>query len=173
LAGPVVAACVILKNISSHFKNRIDDSKVLTPLARIRAYSEIIKKTIFSIGITHHEEIDRLNIYRATILSMEKSVNALGVKPDFILVDGNLKLNLPQKRLNIIGGDAKSLSIACASIIAKVTRDRIMVMYDKIYPAYGFKAHKGYGTKRHFAAIAKYGPTPIHRFSFRPLRHDD
>jgi len=172
LAGPVVAACVILKDLRPKFRNRIDDSKVLSPKARLKAYDEIRKKAFFGVGITDEKKIDSLNIYKATILTMEKAVKGLGVKPDFLLIDGNLKLKVPCKKANIIGGDSKSLSIACASIIAKVTRDRIMDKYHKTYPHYGFKYHKGYGTKRHFEALSEYGPSPIHRMTFRPIKHD-
>jgi len=172
LAGPVVAASVVLKDLKVKFKNRIDDSKVLSPKARLKAYDEIRRKAFFGVGIIGEKKIDSLNIYKATILTMEKAVKGLGIKPDLLLIDGNLKLKIPCKKVNICGGDSKSLSIACASIIAKVTRDRIMEKYHKAYPHYGFKYHKGYGTKRHFEAISKYGPSPIHRMTFRPIKQD-
>lgn len=168
LAGPVVAACVILKDFK--FKNRIDDSKALTPKARARAYDEILKKAVFGIGIVKEKIIDKINIYHATASAMEKAVGALTGTPDFLLIDGTIRLNLPYKKALIVGGDTKSLSIACASIIAKVTRDRIMERYDRIYPHYGFARHKGYGTRQHKEALVKYGPSPIHRFTFRPVR---
>lgn len=169
LAGPVVAASCILKDYK--FRNRIDDSKLLTPSSRLRAYEEIIEKTIYSVGITDEKIIDKINIYKATCLAMEKAVKTLEVEPDYLLIDGRVKLSIPHRRVYIIGGDSKSLSIACASIIAKVTRDRIMEDYDRLYPEYGFGQHKGYGTKQHFRAIRKHGPSPIHRFTFSPLKH--
>ncbi len=168
LAGPVVAASCILKDYK--FKNRIDDSKLLTPLSRLRAYEEIIEKAIYSVGITDEKIIDKINIYKATCLAMEKAIKTLEVEPDYLLIDGRVKLSIPHRRICISGGDSKSLSIACASIIAKVTRDRIMEGYDRLYPKYGFRQHKGYGTKQHFKAIRKHGPSPIHRFTFSPLK---
>ena len=168
LAGPVVAASVILKK--GAFKNRIDDSKVLTAKQRERAYREIVKKTYYGVGIVDEKTIDRINIYKATVLAMEQALKKLDENPDFLLIDGRVKLSTRHKRVYISGGDSKSLSIACASIIAKVTRDRIMQDYHNIYPQYGFRKHKGYGTKDHFRAIAKHGPSPIHRLTFRPLK---
>ncbi len=98
-------------------------------------------------------------------------IKTLGVEPDYLLIDGRVKLSIPCRRVYISGGDSKSLSIASASIIAKVTRDRIMEDYDRVYPKYGFRQHKGYGTKQHFRAIRRHGPSPIHRFTFSPLKH--
>jgi len=170
LAGPVVAASVIIRDYN--FKNRIDDSKRLTPLSRQKAYYEIIEKCDFGIGIIDEKKIDEVNIYKSTSLAMERAVKNLATKPDYLLIDGNIKLKLPQKRSCICQGDSKSLSIACASIIAKVTRDRIMEKYDKVYPQYGFIRHKGYGTKMHFEALVKHGPSPIHRMTFRPIRKE-
>lgn len=168
LAGPVVAASVILKDIK--FKNRIDDSKLLTPNSRLKAYEEIIAKSYYGVGIIDVKIIDRVNIYNATILAMESAVKNLKIKPDFLLIDGTVKLTIPHKRVYIVDGDKKSLSIACASIIAKVTRDKIMEGLDEIYPQYGFRQHKGYGTKQHFKALLKHGPSPVHRFTFRPIK---
>lgn len=168
LAGPVVAACVILRDFN--FKARIDDSKALTPALRLKAYKEILKKSAYSVGISDEKIVDKINIYRATILAMEKAVKGLERAPDFVMIDGRVKVNIPHKKAFIIGGDSKSMSIACASIIAKVTRDRIMEEYDKIYPQYGFRRHKGYGTREHFRAILKHGPSPIHRLTFNPVK---
>jgi len=168
LAGPVVAASVILKK--GAFKNRIDDSKVLTAKQRECAYREIVKKTYYGVGIVDEKTIDRINIYQATVLAMEQALKNLDKNPDFLLIDGRVRLSTRHKRVYISGGDSKSLSIACASIIAKVTRDRIMEKYDKLYPLYGFIRHKGYGTKHHFKMLAKHGPSPIHRLTFRPLK---
>lgn len=168
LAGPVVAASLILKK--SRFRHRIDDSKKLTPRARGLAYGEIRKKAWIGIGIVSEKIIDEINIYNATVLAMEEAIRNLGVKPDFLLIDGRIKLKAPCKKLHIIRGDSKSRSIACASIIAKVTRDRIMCEYHKKYPGYGFLRHKGYATKEHVRRLMKHGPSPIHRMSFNPVK---
>lgn len=172
LAGPVVAAAVALK--TARFKNRIDDSKKLTPSAREKAFLEIIHKSVFGIGIINEKIIDSINILEATRLAMEVAISALikkikSQKKKFIhiLVDGNVKLNIDFSYTNIIRGDAKSKSIASASILAKVTRDRIMSIYDRIYPEYGFLQHKGYPTKIHRQALKRLGPSLIHRMSFR------
>jgi len=168
LAGPVVAAAVILKDVK--FKEKIDDSKKLSARQRKKAFEEIISKTDVGIGIVSHQTIDKINIYNATILAMEKAVGSLPLKPDILLIDGRVPLNLPLRQQYIINGDGQSCSIAAASIIAKVTRDKIMEGYAKRYPQYGFREHKGYGTKKHFSALEKFGPTPIHRFSYAPLK---
>lgn len=168
LAGPVVAACVILKKFN--FSNRIDDSKRLTPKSRLAAYEEIIKKSIYNVAVVGNSVIDAINIYNSTRLVMEKAYIGLKYAPDYVLVDGNIKLSVPCDNSHIIGGDGISLSIACASIIAKVYRDRIMDIIHKMYPRYGFNEHKGYGTERHMQALRKYGPTPLHRYSFSPIK---
>ena len=164
LAGPVVAASVILK--SYYFKVRIDDSKKLSHLARERAYKEISQKAFIGIGIVPEDAIDSINIYQATMLAMRISILDLDVKPDFLLIDGNMNLSIETEQVAIIRGDQKSLSIACASIVAKVTRDRLLKFYDNIFPGYGFSQHKGYGTKSHISAITRKGLSPIHRRSF-------
>lgn len=169
LAGPVVAACVILKG--TNFKHRIDDSKKLTYKSRLKAFDEIREKSIFGIGIVGERTIDKINIYHATVLAMEMAVRDLRVSPECLLIDGRLRLDVPCEKICIIKGDTKSLSIASASIVAKVTRDRIMERYHKKYPHYGFKKHKGYGTKAHRDALTKYGPSPIHRTTFRPVKN--
>ncbi|MBN1354403.1 MAG: ribonuclease HII [Candidatus Omnitrophica bacterium] len=169
LAGPVVAACLILHD--TNFKQKIADSKALTARGRLLAYEEIVEKASFGIGIVSHRAIDKINIYQATIRAMESAVKNLGVKPDFLLVDGVVKLGLKHAQSRIIKGDTKSLTIACASIVAKVTRDRIMCEYHKKYPQYGFSRHKGYGTREHFSCLAKHGPSPIHRYTFNPVKH--
>lgn len=168
LAGPVVAASIILRQV--RFKHRIDDSKKLTARARLLAYGEILEKAWIGVGIVSEKIIDRINIYNATVLAMEKAVNNLGIKPDFLLVDGRIKLKTACGRSHIIKGDSKSLSIACASIIAKVTRDEIMREYHKKYPRYGFSRHKGYATREHVRRLMKHGPSPIHRASFNPVK---
>jgi ribonuclease HII len=172
LAGPVVAAAVWLK--AGRFKNRIDDSKKLSPAQRESAFGEIVSKSVFGLGIVSEKTIDRLNILRATLLAMEKAaeqlmskLNPLKLSKAHILVDGKnikLKLNLPVT--NVIKGDTKSKSIAAASILAKVTRDRIMSAYDRMYPGYGFLKHKGYPTQDHRLALVKLGASLVHRRSF-------
>ena len=168
LAGPVVSCAVILK--ATNFKNRIDDSKVLTAIQRQKAYEEIKAKAYFALGIVSEKIIDTINILEATRLSMRKAIYFLRPGPEFVLVDGNvpLDINIPFK--NIIKGDARSLSIACASIVAKVSRDRIMSIYHKRWPEYGFSKHKGYGTKSHLELLRKIGSSPIHRLTFAPCR---
>ncbi len=165
LAGPVVASAVIIKD--PRFTNRIDDSKRLTPRQRNLAYQEIFKKSIVSIGIIGHKAIDRVNIRQATILAMQKAVSNLKITPDLLLIDGRITLNLPYSQRSIVKGDTKSLSIAAASIIAKVTRDQIMLKYHNTYPKYRFDLHKGYGTTLHIKSLKKHGLCPIHRKSFK------
>lgn len=165
LAGPVVSAAVILK--ARDFKNRIDDSKLLSAVQREKAALEIKEKAFVAVGIVSEKIIDEINILEATRLSMRKAVNFLNPKPEFVLIDGNVPLDIDIGFKNIIDGDAKCFSIACASIIAKVTRDRIMLIYHKLWPAYEFIRHKGYGTKRHIGILNEIGPSPIHRLSFK------
>jgi len=171
LAGPVAAAAVTLKTV--RFKNRIDDSKKLSASQRERAFGEIINNSVFGIGIINEKVIDRLNIQVATRMAMEQAISGLIAKLKrnrrhhiHILVDGNIKLDIDLPFTNIIKGDSKSKSIACASILAKVIRDRIMSLYDRIYPQYGFLKHKGYPTKEHRTALKRFGPSLIHRTSF-------
>lgn len=165
LAGPVVSAAVILKSAS--FKNRIDDSKILSAKQRESAYHEIREKAFVGVGIVDEKLIDKVNILQATRLSMKLAVSFLQVSPEFVLVDGNSPIDISMPFENIIGADAKSLSVASASIIAKVTRDRIMAVYHKLWPEYGFSRHKGYGTKEHIDVLRKIGPSPIHRVTFK------
>jgi len=171
LAGPVVASAVVL--LEDNFENRIDDSKKLSSLQRDKAYSEIIQKTIFGVGIVSEKVIDHINILQATRLAMKEAVLQLLGKLDpstnkniHLMIDGAIKLDLDLPSLSIIKGDSKSKSIASASILAKVTRDRIMDDYDKVYPNYGFIEHKGYATKKHKLAVKKFGPCQIHRTTF-------
>lgn len=172
LAGPVVAAAVKFDTL--RFINRIDDSKKLTPGSREKAFLEIMNKSAFGIGIINEKIIDRINILQATARAMEQAVLSLleKLKPlpqagrIRILVDGNVKLDLGLPVTNIIGGDSKSISIAGASILAKVSRDRIMRLYDNIYPQYGFFRHKGYPTQSHRQALIRFGACAIHRLSF-------
>lgn len=169
LAGPVVAAAVILPS-SARIKG-LNDSKKLTPGKRERLYSQIIKKaTSFGIGIVNEKDIDRINILNATHLAMRHAVQRLEVTPDYLIIDGKRRIKtLDFPRQMIPSGDSMSSSIAAASIIAKVTRDRMMKSFDKEYPRYGFGRHMGYATKKHVRALRKYGPSPIHRRSFEPV----
>jgi len=172
LAGPVVAAAVALK-AGERFKNRIDDSKKLTQVYREQAFKEISEYSLYGIGIVEEGMIDFFNILAATRMAMEQALFTLldkignpAKQNPHIIVDGNVKLNIAFPYTNIPGGDAKSKSIACASILAKVVRDRIMVLYDKLYPEYGFRRHKGYPTRMHKFALRRFGPSGIHRKTF-------
>jgi ribonuclease HII len=166
LAGPVVAAAVVFS--PGVFIPGVDDSKVLSPPRREALAVEIRAKAAeVGVGVVPHDEIDRINILRATNLAMEQAVRALAVPPDLLLIDGNSFRHDTLTFVNIVDGDALCFSIAAASIIAKVERDRIMMEYDRQYPEYGFAAHKGYGTEQHRKAIAEFGLSPIHRKSFR------
>lgn len=165
LAGPVVAGAVILK--TTDFTERIDDSKKLSAQKRQRAFSEIIKKAIFGVGIIDNYFIDKFNIANATIMAMKQALFNLPVKPDFILIDGILDIGAASPCKYIKSGDAKSLSVAAASIVAKVTRDNIMFRYHSQYPKYNFLSHKGYGTREHIYILRRFGPCRIHRRSFR------
>ena len=166
LAGPVVVASVIMPEDS--MIEGVNDSKKISENKREKLYEIIIKEAItYSVGIVYQEEIDDINILQATKKALTMAVEHLDVKPNVILVDaltGIDTLGIPFE--SIIKGDAKCYSIAAASIIAKVTRDRIMREWDKVYPEYGFASHKGYGTAKHIAAIKEYGPCPLHRKTF-------
>jgi ribonuclease HII len=171
LAGPVVAAAVLLK--SFRFRNRIDDSKRLTVLARERAFEEIVRKSVFSTGIVSEGVIDSINILQATRLAMRQAVlslvaqlKPLDLRSIHVMVDGNMTLAIDLPLTAIVRGDSRSLTIACASILAKVTRDRIMQSYDRSYPQYGFHRHKGYPTREHREILKKIGLSSIHRKSF-------
>ncbi|MDD5633818.1 MAG: ribonuclease HII [Candidatus Omnitrophica bacterium] len=167
LAGPVVAGAVVIKD--PDFCERIDDSKKLTEKMRERAFIDIMKRCDVGIGTVSVEDIDRVNIFNATLLAMQRAISELSTTPDYLLVDGRMNIPVNQPRTYLIGGEALSISIACASIIAKVFRDRLMVEEDKKYPFYGFKKHKGYGTKEHFDAIREKGLCPLHRRTFGPF----
>ncbi|MFH1776009.1 MAG: ribonuclease HII [Candidatus Omnitrophota bacterium] len=168
-AGPVVAAAVILPE-KIRFINKIADSKKLTPKMRERAHNEICDHTTVGIGIVSEDLIDRLNILNATLLAMQQAVDNLKTKPQWVLIDGKNAPALNCQFSTIINGDDKSISIACASIVAKVRRDKIMFEYEEKYPGYDFARHKGYGTKRHLEALLKLGPSPIHRKTFAPIK---
>jgi ribonuclease HII len=168
LAGPVVAAAAILPNKVSF--PGLDDSKKLSPAKREKIFRLLIEaKTPFGIGIGTVAEIDELNILRATKLAMMRSIQQLPIQPDFVLLDALTLPDLIVPQKGIIHGDALSVSIAAASVIAKVTRDRILVDLDQKYPGYGFAKHKGYPTKEHIQALIKLGPSPVHRRTFRPV----
>ena len=166
-AGPVVAAAVILD--SQNIPTGLNDSKKLSHQRREALFDPICAAGDFGIGIVDAAIIDEINILQATYLAMQRAVAALKSKPHLALVDGNRAPALSCKVQTIVGGDAKSLSISAASILAKVTRDRIMMAMDSEFPGYGFAAHKGYGTAAHAAALAKLGPCPQHRKSFNPI----
>jgi len=168
MAGPVVAAAVVFS--PETFIKGVHDSKQLTHEQREELFIPIRERAIaIGIGTASVLEIDRLNIYWATMAASKRALNALGLSPRHVLVDGRLipGLELPQTR--IVGGDRKSFCIAAASIIAKVTRDRMMVAYDEQYPGYGFAQHKGYCTNDHMELLRELGPSPIHRRSFWPV----
>src|SRR5919112_4159021 len=168
LAGPVVAAAVVLDR--NHFPRGIDDSKVLPAKTREAICARLYKVAAIGVGIASVEEIDRLNIYWARMLAMERAVDALGLEPAVVLVDGNACPRWQRRSVAIVDGDAKCRSIAAASIVAKVTRDRIMVEYAREHPGYGWETNKGYGTPEHQRALRELGPTPLHRRSFAPVR---
>ena len=164
----MVAAAVLVRDFS--FSAVVDDSKKMTPRRRQIAYDEIMVKCDVSFSIVDVAEIDRINIFQATMLAMQRAVAGLPEKPHAAIVDGNKAPDLGCQTEAVVDGDAKSFSIACASIIAKVTRDGLMEQYDSVYPEYGFKKHKGYGTAMHVAAIREHGPCEIHRRSFEPIK---
>jgi ribonuclease HII len=170
LAGPVVACAVILKKGERIIG--VDDSKKLTDKKRRALIPEIKKKALaIGIAVVSPQEIDLINIYRASKEAMISAIKSLEIKPDYILADAMmLEEELMIPTLSIIKGDQKSASIAAASIIAKVTRDDYMIMMDEYYPQYGFKKHMGYPTKSHIEAIHKHGITPIHRKSYEPIK---
>lgn len=167
LVGPVVTAAVILPK--DFYDERINDSKKLTEKKRELLYDVIMENAIsVGIGMSSPEVIDEINILNATKKAMIEAVKNLSIKPEHLLIDA-VKLDIDIPQTSIIKGDAKSESIAAASIIAKVTRDRMMVELDKKYPMYDFKHNKGYGTKKHIEALYEYGPTKEHRKSFAPV----
>jgi ribonuclease HII len=170
LAGPVVAAAVVLPLGLSMLG--LDDSKKLRPEARESLEREIRAMAIgVAIGIVEAEEIDRVNIYRAGQLAMRRALAGLAAPtPDAVVIDGRRVPDLPCHQVAVIGGDARVASIAAASVIAKVHRDALMRELDRAHPGYGFARHMGYSTAEHFAALAKLGPSPIHRRSFAPVR---
>jgi ribonuclease HII len=166
LAGPVTAAAVILKTLN--FSICPNDSKKLVPKQRELLFKEIVQNALcFKVSVIDPQEIIKTNILRASLEAMRRSVKGLKFEPAVILVDGNQKIPGIENQKTLVRGDSLSVSIACASILAKVVRDKIMIRYDKLFPEYDFKSHKGYGTKKHLELIKKYGPCPIHRTTFR------
>jgi ribonuclease HII len=168
LAGPVVAAAVVLDR--NHFPRGIDDSKVVPAKEREAICARLYKVAKVGVGMASVEEIDRLNIFWARMLAMMRAVDALGFDPAMILVDGNRCPKWERPSVAIVDGDAKCRSIAAASIVAKVTRDRIMAEHARAHPGYGWERNKGYGTPEHQEALGRLGPTPLHRRSFAPVR---
>jgi len=168
LAGPVVAAAVILDR--SRFPYGIDDSKNLPIEKRESLYARIVKASRWGVGIASVEEIDSINIYWARMLAMTRAVEALGEEPAWVLVDGNACPRWQRPSKAIVEGDAKCRSIAAASIIAKVTRDRMMAEHARTYPGYGWERNRGYPTPDHRRALRELGPTPLHRRSFGLVR---
>ncbi len=166
LAGPVCAAAVILPEDT--VIEGLDDSKKLSEKKRERLYDEITKKAVaYSVAYGTLEEIESVNILEATFLAMNRAIDGLKVKPDFAIIDGNrVPKGIKIPCATLVKGDSKSMSVAAASVLAKVTRDRLMLTYDEKYPQYNFKKHKGYGTKEHTELLKQYGPSPIHRLSF-------
>lgn len=172
LAGPVVAAaCVLPRGL---LIPKIDDSKKLVPIVRKRLYEFLINEPTvqYAVGIVESTVIDEINIYQATIHAMWEAIKGLSSTPDCLLVDGVQLDNVLIPSLKIIKGDQLSQSIAAASIIAKETRDALMLAYHEKWPEYGFASHKGYGTKKHLDALKQYGPCSIHRFSFAPIKQN-
>ena len=165
LAGPVCAAAVILPaNIEIPGLN---DSKKLSDKRRRELYPVIMEQAIaYGIGFADHKEIDEINILQATFLAMERAIHSLNVKPQLALVDGNRSKDFGIPVKTVVHGDSLSASIAAASVLAKVTRDDLMLKLAEEYPQYGFDVHKGYGTKAHYEALEKYGPCPVHRMTF-------
>lgn len=179
LAGPVVAAAVILPPGYEQGDNLqqdvpINDSKKLSPRQRGKLYETIARDAVsVGIGVVEAPEIDAVNILQATLVAMKEAVLALSLIPDYLLIDGLNRIDLDMPQETIISGDSRSLSVAAASIVAKVSRDRLMEMYHRQFPQYNFLRNKGYGTREHREAILKYGRCKIHRRSFRVTGIDD
>lgn len=165
LCGPVSVAAVIMPK--GLIIDGVNDSKKLSEKKREELFDIIIKNAIsYSIVFEDEKTIDEINILNATLKGMNKAINNLNPKAQFALIDGNKSTGIETPNKTIVKGDSRSHSIACASILAKVARDRLLIKYDEMYPQYGFKNHKGYGTKAHYEAIEKYGILPIHRKTF-------
>ena len=169
LAGPVVAAAVIMPPEFSI--EGLTDSKKLSGPRREQIFEEIVEMgLICAVGVLDHEAIDQMNILRASLMAMRKAVMDLKQAPDIILVDGNYPIpNVEQPQFAVVGGDRQCQSISAASIVAKITRDRIMDKYQAMYPSFSFSKHKGYPTPEHLEELREHGPTDIHRRSFKPV----
>ena len=167
LAGPVVAAAVILFRKTS--LEGLNDSKKVASSRREKLFWHIARQALVGIGVVDEKRIDKINIYQATRLAMKQAVLALTRTPDFLLIDGKIKLDLPLPQKAIVRGDGQSASIAAASIMAKVYRDAWMNHLDALYPQYQFKKHKGYATAIHLAKLRQEGPSPVHRRTFAPV----
>ncbi|KAF0125171.1 MAG: ribonuclease HII [Elusimicrobia bacterium] len=178
LAGPVTACAALIPTGAAHLLSQVDDSKKLTPARREKAFARMSEAgVLFGFGYALHSEIDSSDILSATFLAMRRALERLSASAgrplsDFVVaVDGSMKIRgLEADQRAIVGGDGKSLAIACASVRAKVLRDRWMARLDGLYPGYGFAGHKGYGSAGHMAAIREKGPSPVHRLSFAPAR---
>lgn len=168
LSGPVVAGAVILD--PRNIPKGLNDSKALSEMRREYLLNEILQTAYVSIGIAEPEEVDRINVLAASMIAMKRAVEGLGSRPVAALIDGNRTPDLKIPAEAIVKGDAKSLSIAAASIVAKVTRDRLMKQADERFPGFGFSGHKGYPTKMHRERLMDVGPCPIHRFSYAPVK---
>ena len=170
LAGPVVAAAVVLPG---NFRHKVlNDSKQVAPEKREAIFEELTVRAdvAWAVSVVAHDEIDRFNILRAAHLGMKRAVEQLPQRPDHVLIDGRPVHGFPVAATSLVKGDALSFSIAAASIVAKVTRDRLMLAFDVQFPEYGFAQHKGYGTPLHLERLRTYGPCPIHRRSFLPVQ---
>jgi ribonuclease HII len=166
LAGPVVAAAVLFPPEVS--LNGLDDSKKLSEKTREKFFPQIIQTALaYGVGVVSVETIEKINILQAALLAMKEAILKCNLPPDLLLIDGNKRVDHPARQWTLVGGDGKSLSIAAASVLAKVTRDRIMQEYHQSYPDYEFDRHKGYPTKRHRERIRQFGPCPIHRKTFK------
>jgi ribonuclease HII len=175
LAGPVLACAVVYRSESileawDLLGDEINDSKLLPPTKRSYLFTRIKEFAFFGVGKIQSRMIDRINILQATRMAMREAVLSLPVRPDVLLVDGNIKLDIPIPQYQIISGDRTSFVISSASILAKVIRDRIMERLHNFYTPYNFRKNKGYGTKEHLESLYKYGPSPVHRLSFAPVR---
>ena len=170
LAGPVVAAAVVLDARCGW--DGVNDSKKLSPAAREAIHARVLQEArAFAWAVVGPRAIDSLNIRQASLEAMRRAVLRLPLAPDLVLVDGNDRVpGLACRQRSVISGDARLLSVAAASVVAKVVRDRIMERLDRVWPDYGFARHKGYGTPEHLDALERYGPCPLHRFSFSPVR---
>jgi ribonuclease HII len=167
LAGPVVSCCVLWKGLPA-IREKVADSKLLSEKERKRLFLWITGHAYrVGIGVASHQEIDRLNIHHASLLSMDRALQDTGVVPDLVLIDGLHTTKGHPESKAVVKGDRKCFFVASASIVAKVVRDSVMEMYDRIYPVYGFARHKGYPTRQHRSAIEVHGPSPIHRRTFR------